>query len=228
METFWKGDTKLHMKNFGFYGAMACLLLLTGCATTSSSYNVPAYAPTNPKNVIVKVSVKNQAIYVLEGSRALLVTPTTVGKATDPTPTGNFRVELKKANKRSGSLGFWVNGNQAVPGRSSQSPGPGWHYEGYPLSYWVQFSGGYGFHEGSIWPIPHTHGCLHVHKNVVRSFFELVEVGTPVEIAYTQPEDETLGKNLKRPTDYNDPDPATSVLLSESYFDSMPPPHLLP
>jgi len=216
------------MNYSGFYAAIACLFLLTGCTATSSHYSVPVYAATQPSNVRVKVSLKNQAVYVMEGNKPLLVTATTVGKQSDPTPTGNFRVLSKKANKRSGSLGFWVNGTQAVPGRSSQSPGPGWHYEGYPLPYWIQFYRGYGFHEGSIWPIPHTHGCLHIHRNVVRAFFALVEVGTPVEVAFTQPEDETLGRNLKRPMDYNDPDPPTSVLLDDRYFDAIPPAHFQP
>lgn len=209
------------MKYSGFCGALASLLLLTGCATTSH-YSAPAYRPSNPGAVVVKVSLSKQVIYVMEGSRPLLVTPTTVGKPGHETPTGTFSVLEKKKDKRSGSLGFWVNGSQAVPGLSSRPPGPGWTYEGYPLAYWVRFSGGYGFHEGSVWPMPRTHGCLHVHKNVVAAFFELVRPGTPIIVAQSLPEDETLGRNLKRPTDYADPDPPTSYLLSERFFDGLP------
>jgi hypothetical protein len=43
-------------------------------------------------------------------------------------------------------------------------------------------------------------------------------VGTPVNIAETQPEDATIGRNLKRPTDYADPDPAGHVLISDAIF----------
>lgn len=217
-----KADRKHCMKYSGFYGAMACLLLLTGCATTSSNYSAPAYRPVNPGAVVVKVSLEKQVIYVMEGSRPLLVTPTTVGKPGHETPVGTFAVLDKKIDKRSGSLGFWVNGSQAVPGLSSRPPGPGWTYKGYPLAYWVRFNAGYGFHEGSVWPMPRTHGCLHLHKNVAASFYELVQVGTPVIVAHSLPEDQTLGRNLKRPTDYADPDPAPSYLLSESFFDGLP------
>jgi len=214
------------MKYYGLFGALACLLALTGCTTTSSSYQVPAYAATNPSAVVVKVSLQKQAIYVMEGSKPLLVTATTVGKPGYETPQGSFVVLEKKVDKRSGSLGFWVRGNESVPGLSSRPPGPGWSYQGYPLAYWVRFNDGYGFHEGAVWPMPRTHGCLHVHKNVVASFFELVQIGTPVIVAQSLPEDEVFGRNLKRPTDYADPDPPNAVLLNDSFFGTLPPPKL--
>ena len=43
------------------------------------SYNRPATLPTNPSKVRVKVSLKNQMAYVMEGSKPLLVMPVTVG-----------------------------------------------------------------------------------------------------------------------------------------------------
>ena len=46
--------------------------------------------------------------------------------------------------------------------------------------------------------------------------------GTPVDIERTQPEDATIGANVQRPTDYNDPDPAPSYMASPRVFDSPP------
>ena len=37
-------------------------------------------------------------------------------------------------------------------------------------------------------------------------------------VAQTQPEDSTIGRSLKRPTDYADPDPPASVLISSAAF----------
>jgi lipoprotein-anchoring transpeptidase ErfK/SrfK len=193
---------------------------LTGCATRGGlgAYDAPASRPQNPENVRVKVSLKNRAVYVMEGDRPLLVTATAIGLPNKPTPTGNFRVFAKIAEKRSGSYGFWANGNDIRPGTSGSRTVPGGRYVGFPMAYWVEFAPGYGFHEGSVWPIPRTHGCLRLHKNVAPKFFALTKIGTPVQIAHSLPEDETLGRNLRRPQDYNDPDPPASQMISAGIF----------
>ena len=94
------------------------------------------------------------------------------------------------------------------------------------MPYWVEFSPGYGFHEGAVWPIPRTHGCLRLHKNVAPKFYALAKIGTPVNIAQTQPEDATIGRNLKRPLDFKDPDPPANVIITDRVF-SAPPGSLL-
>src|SRR5438270_926471 len=140
----------------------ASLILLNGCATTGgglhSPYNVTAYKPHNPNNVRVKVSLQNRAVYVMEGDRPLLVTAVCIGKSDHPTNTGNFRVFNKIEKKRSGSYGFSVNSDGSIhPCTSGQATGK---YVGYPMPYWVEYESGYGFHAGSVWPQPHSHGCL--------------------------------------------------------------------
>jgi lipoprotein-anchoring transpeptidase ErfK/SrfK len=184
-----------------------------------SNYNPIAHQPTNPANVRVKVSLKEQMIYVMEGDKPLLVTATTVGRPDKPTPKGNFRVTKKEANRRSYTYGFWVNQDEIRAGKSiDRPPGKGWRYVGYPMPYWVEFMPAYGFHEGYVWPIPRTHGCLRLHKNASKKFFDLVRIGTPINISDTQPEDATLGRNAPRPSDYRDPDPPASFMISPAVF----------
>jgi hypothetical protein len=86
------------------------------------------------------------------------------------------------------------------------------------MAYWVEFTPGFGFHEGPIWPYPRSHGCLHLHETAVVKFWKLVHIGTPVEIAYSLPEDEKWGRSIERPTDYADPDPAPSLMISSEWF----------
>ena len=209
------------MKNlFLLIGGVAALALVTGCAThgplSRSPYTVTAYKPHNPDNVRIKVSLQNRAVYVMEGDRPLLVTPVAIGKPDHPTPTGSFRVFNKIPNKRSGTYGFSVAADgSAHPCEVSQASG---RYVGFPMAWWVEFAPGYGFHEGAVWPIPRTHGCLRLHKNAAPKFYALARSGTPVSVAQTQPEDATIGKNLKRPSDYADPDPPAAVLVSERAF----------
>lgn len=208
--------------------ALGASVWLTGCANgpirSALAYNATAYKPHNPDNVRIKVSLQNRAVYVLEGDRPLLVTATAIGKPDHPTPTGNFRVFNKIAQKRSGSYGFSVNGGNITPSTSGAARG---RYVGFPMAWWVEFASGYGFHEGSVWPTPRTHGCLRLHKNVAPKFYALAKMGTPVNIAYSQPEDATIGRNLKRPTDYADPDPANSILISDRAFSAPPSPLLV-
>lgn len=200
--------------------ALLAAVFLTGCETTPfrPTYDPVGYKPKNPDKVVVKVSLKDRMVYVMEGNKPLLVTATAIGLPSKPTPKGHFTVTGKDPDKRSGSYGFWKKGDTIVPGTSGEKPGPGYTYVGYPMQYWVEFAPGYGFHMGSVWPVPRSHGCLRLHKNAAREFYELVHIGTPVYIAETQPEDETLGKNPPRPQDYNDPDPPKPLLTSPAVF----------
>jgi lipoprotein-anchoring transpeptidase ErfK/SrfK len=200
------------------------MAFLTGCSSLQTSllsgktYTVVAYKPHDPDAVRVKVSLQNEMVYVMEGSRPLLVTPTTIGKAGAVTPTGTFHVSDKIKNKRSNTYGFWARGNQIVAGTSNHAPGSGYHYVGYPMAYWVEFKPAYGFHQGAVWPIPHSHGCLRLHPNAAPKFFALVHGGTPVNIAQRQPEDATIGRDVRRPQDYKDPDPPASYMISSRFF----------
>ena len=210
---------------FSLFGAAAvagALSFLTGCTMPQvgggGNYNPVAYKPHNPDAVRVKVSLSKQVVYVMEGSKPLLVAATNVGIPGKPTPSGSFRIYSKQATKRSGSYGFWVRGEQAVAGESNRSTLSGGHYVGYPMACWCEFAPAYGFHQGYVWPQPRTHGCLRLHHNVAPKFYALVRNGTPVNIARTQPEDETIGAHVQRPTDYNDPDPAPSYMVSSKVF----------
>src|ERR1700736_6864761 len=95
-----------------FVGIAISCALLSGCTTLtttlSKKYEVVAYKPKNPDAVRVKVSLQNRMVYVMEGSRPLLVTPTTIGKTGATTPTGTYHVSAKIRKKRSGTTGSWV------------------------------------------------------------------------------------------------------------------------
>lgn len=210
--------------------ALGAAFLLSACETIvlKKTYDQKAYAPTNPGAVRVKVSTSKQMVYVMEGKRPLLVTACSVGTRGHETPRGSFTVQEKIPQKRSGAYGFYVRGNEIVGAdRDNRPSGSGWKYVGYPMPYWVGFSPGYGFHEGFVWPVPRTHGCIRLHKNDAGDFYSLVRIGTPISIASTQPEDQTLGANFVRPDDYKDPDPPKSLMVSPQIFATMKPGDLI-
>lgn len=197
--------------------------LITGCTTTQSggAYSVKAFKPHNPDKVVVKVSLSTQNVYVKEGDRLLMAVQGTVGEAKNPTPTGTFHIESKIKDKRSGSYGFTRSGAPADIHKGQSVD------VGYPMAYWNEFAPGYGFHQGFVWSIPRTHGCIRLHKEAAARLFQLTKIGTPVIIARTQPEDSQYGHFVKKLDQRNDPDPATSLLMSQRYFVDPPGPLLI-
>ena len=178
----------------------AVAALLSGCATggggSTGAYKVTAFKPHNPSAVKVKVSTSTQHIYVMEGERVLMAVQGCVGTPSSPTPKGNFTINNKIKQKR----------------RVSQPDA------GYPMAYWCEFLPAYGFHEGFVHPHPRTHGCIRLHREAAARLFALVNIGTPVSIASSQPEDSQYGHFVRKLDQSRDPDPARSYMLSSAWF----------
>ena len=185
------------------------VLLLTGCATgrvaSASSYHVTAYKPHDPSNVRVKLSTSTQNLFVMEGDRLLMAVQANVGKPGALTPHGHFTIYSKQKERR----------------RASEPDA------GYPMAYWCEFAPAYGFHEGFVWPVPHTHGCVRLHREAAARLFALTRIGTPVIIESSLPEDKQYGNLVLRLDQSRDPDPPRSVLLSPSWFKDPPGPLLV-
>jgi hypothetical protein len=196
-----------------------CLPLLTGCemgrmVSGGRAYHVTAHRPNDPSAVRVKVSLAKQNVYVMEGDRCLMAVATSVGIPAKPTPHGTFTIYSKQEHKRSGSYGFSVQGDRVVP---STGGGSG-RYVGYPMGYWCEFAPAYGFHQGFVHPYPRTHGCLRLHGEAAAKFYALMRIGTPVNIATTQPEDATIGPKVQRVDDSKAPDPDPRMMVTDAAF----------
>ena len=198
------------------------VLLLTGCATgghvsSRGPYHVIAYKPNDPSAVRVKVSLSKQNVYVMEGDRSLMAVACSVGIPSKPTPSGSFRIYSKQEEKRSGSYGFRVQGTRVVAAEAGANiPG---RYVGYPMGFWCEFAPAYGFHQGFVHPNPRTHGCIRLKGEAAAKFFALVRIGTPVNIASTQPEDANIGPKVQRVDDSRTPDPPASVMVTSAAFE---------
>ena len=176
---------------------LVAVVLTTGCETTavrrdSFSFDPPVKSPKNPANVKVKLSTGAQRLYVVEGNDVLLATPVSVGKASSPTPHGNFTIYSKQETRRRIS-----------------NPGAG-----YPMPFWMEFKPAYGMHWGFVKPQPSTMGCVRIPLQAARKTFKLVRSGTPLHIASSQPWDATVGKSLPVLDDSPLPNPPMSYMLS--------------
>lgn len=207
--------------------ALASAAFLSSCGNMPSSggsslaayhaYDRPAKLPSNPSAVRVKVSLSKQKVYVMEGSELLLAMPVSVGAPGSSTPTGNFTIFNKEHKHRANTHGYAYSGNQIKQTFLAKKPA-GWSFKGTPMPYWCEFKPNYGFHTGWIKHTPCTHGCIRMHENLSPKFFRLVKVGTPVNIAYSQPEDSTYG-NIPLPPDSGPlPDYNGSMYVGDGYF----------
>lgn len=160
-----------------------------------------AYKPQNTANTKIKVSLSKQILYVTEGSKVLLATPVTVGTSSTPTPKGNFTVRRQVHKYRAQTHGWAYNPSTGEYKRCKISTCPkGWKYTSTPMPYWTEFlSASYGIHAGYVYPYPRSHGCIRVHNNVMPKIFQMTRAGTPINIAYSQPEDETVGRSVVHP-----------------------------
>src|SRR6266496_5151690 len=209
------------LKRVVFFLALCGSFIFTSCETSrvasGGPYHVAAYKPNDPSKVVVKVSLSKQNVYVMEGDRCLMAVACSVGIPSKPTPRGNFTIYRKEEDKRSGSYGFRVQGNQVVPAEAgSNIPG---RYVGYPMGYWCEFAPAYGFHQGFVHPVPRTHGCIRLKGEAAAKFFALVRIGTPVNIATAQPEDATIGSKVERVDDSRTPDPDQHIMVSDAAFE---------
>jgi lipoprotein-anchoring transpeptidase ErfK/SrfK len=178
------------------FGLAACQTPTQKGHPNSFTFDPPVKQPKNPAAVKVKLSTGAQRLYVVEGDEVLLATPVTVGKASSPTPHGNFKIYSKTANRR----------------RFSQ-PGAG-----YPMTYWMEFKPAYGMHWGFMKPYPNTMGCVRMPLKSAKKVFHLVCTGTPLHIASSQPWDSNHGKHLPTLDDGPLPNPPDSYLMSPQVF----------
>jgi hypothetical protein len=181
------------------------------------AYDRPARLSQEPGKVRVKVSLSQQRVYVLEGSEMLLVMPVSVGTPAEPTPRGDFRILRKSERKRATAHGYAYKGDEVRRVKVGNKPG-GWSFKGTPLPYWCEFQPGYGFHTGWVRHHPCTDGSIRMHENVAPKFYRLVKVGTPVHIAYAQPEDATHGRIPLPPDAGPLPDYPLRMYVGDGYF----------
>ncbi|MFU8893786.1 MAG: L,D-transpeptidase [Luteolibacter sp.] len=171
------------------FSSAACMApRVTPPADLYEAYQVKARQPRDRSAVRIKVSLGEQRAYVMEGERMLMVMPVTVGRVENPTPEGEFRITRKIERHRSPDYGFAVRGTEVKRARVSEVPA-GWRYVGMPLPYWCEIAPGVGFHTGWLRHQPASQRTIRMHHNVAPLFYAMVDVGTPVSIAYAHPED---------------------------------------
>jgi len=143
-------------------------------ATEAAPAQEKAAAPASHEQKIV-INLAARSLALMRDNAKYRLYPIGPGTAETPTPTGFYKILSKDVNPT------WTSPSSGV----SIPSGPD-----NPLGYrWMQFQGNYGIH-GTNKPdsVGHyvSNGCVRMHESDVEELFDLVDVGTPVEITYNR------------------------------------------
>lgn len=134
----------------------------------------------------VKINLDEQRAYFYKGDNLVGVSVVSSGREGYGTPPGKFKIVQKDINHASNLYGDYVDaaGNvvkKDVEVRKDPKP-PGAIFRGAPMPYFVRIHGGVGLHAGFLPGYPASHGCIRAPEHMAATFFDNVQVGTPVEV----------------------------------------------
>ena len=174
------------MRRFSrFFTLGLALMVLGGCSTVNDliTSNLPE---SHSGRASIVVSLSAQEAYLYRGQYRSAVSRISSGREGYRTPVGRFRVVRKDEDHRSGLYGDYVDDSGRmvkanVDRRRSPKP-PHSHFVGSPMPYFLEFSPGYGLHQGYLPGVPASHGCIRMPYWKARQFYNAAHIGTPVVV----------------------------------------------
>ena len=163
----------------------AAFVSLSGCSTMTDmiTSNLPERHSGQPSIV---VSLRAQEAYLYRGAYRTASSRISSGREGYRTPVGRFQVIRKDENHRSSVYGDYVyDSGQVVKANVDarrDSKAPYSHFVGAPMPYFLEFSPGYGLHQGYLPGVPASHGCIRMPYWKARQFYDAAHVGTLVVI----------------------------------------------
>jgi lipoprotein-anchoring transpeptidase ErfK/SrfK len=149
--------------------------------------NDEVLAKTNESNSHVVISIEKQRGFFMNGDEVAIDYPVSTGKASRPTPPGDYKILEKQIDKASVSFGKIVdaNGDVLVSDADSRKdvPPEGAKFVGAPMPYWMRLTwDGVGHHIGNVPRYPASHACVRGPRAVIPIIYGKVKVGTPVSV----------------------------------------------
>jgi lipoprotein-anchoring transpeptidase ErfK/SrfK len=174
------------MTRFSQFSALAAsVMILSGCSTVTDmlTSNLPE-GHSGRRSIVV--SLRAQEAYLYRGDYRTASSRISSGREGYRTPVGRFQVIRKDENHRSSLYGDYVDDSGRVVKANvdirRDSKPPHSHFVGTPMPYFLEFSPGYGLHQGYLPGVPASHGCIRMPYWKARQFYNAARVGTPVVI----------------------------------------------
>ena len=163
----------------------ATLTILSGCGTMSDlvTSNLPE---RHSGRASIVVQLREQEAWLYRGKNKTASSRISSGREGHRTPIGRFQVIRKDEDHRSSLYGAYVDGSGKivkanVDSRRDRKP-PHSHFVGAPMPYFLEFSPGYGLHQGYLPGEPASHGCIRMPYWKARQFYNAARIGTPVVV----------------------------------------------
>ena len=146
------------------------LMAVLAIATFEVRAGETIHIATTPERTRIVISIPDRKLVLFEGDRVLRIYEVAVGKPSTPTPQGKFAIINRVPNPT-----YFARTGAIAPGANN------------PLgSRWMGLSAqGYGIHGTNV---PSSigkaasHGCVRMRKQDLEELFEMVRVGTTVEL----------------------------------------------
>jgi lipoprotein-anchoring transpeptidase ErfK/SrfK len=163
----------------------AILMALIGCGTLTDlvTSNLPERHAGRPSIV---VNLREQEAYLYRGKNRTASSRISSGREGYRTPIGRFQVTRKDEDHRSSLYGDYVDASGRVVKANVDSTRdrkpPHSHFVGAPMPYFLEFSPGYGLHQGYLPGVPASHGCIRMPYWKARQYYQAARIGTPVVV----------------------------------------------
>ncbi|MEO6739313.1 MAG: L,D-transpeptidase family protein [Chthoniobacteraceae bacterium] len=162
---------------------VALLLSSAFCFTACDTMHMP---PPHGGRTSILINLHEQRAYLCQGSSVVSEASISTGREGHVTPAGSFHVIRKDIDHRSSLYGDYVDAGGSVvkanvDSRKDSRP-PGSRYLGASMPYFVEFSPGFGLHEGHRPGYPASHGCVRLSHWKARKFYAASKIGTPVTV----------------------------------------------
>jgi lipoprotein-anchoring transpeptidase ErfK/SrfK len=173
--------------------AFALILLASGLSSCGTYHTVSdlvtSHVPERHSGrASIVVDLGDQEAYLYRGKHRTASSRISSGREGHRTPVGRFTVIRKDIDHRSSLYGNYVDDSGRivkanVDSRKDSKP-PHSHFVGAAMPFFVEFSPGYGLHQGYLPGVPASHGCIRMPYWKARQFYEAANIGTTVTVKH--------------------------------------------
>jgi hypothetical protein len=140
---------------------------------------------TNKDNSHIEINLATQRGFLMNGDRVVIDYPVTSGRASQPTPKGEFRVLEQVVDKRSNKYGriYDADGKLVKTDAdvTSDEVPEGGRFEGASMAYWMRMTwDGVGHHVGPLRRVPISRSCIRGPAKVMPLIYSKTKLGTPI------------------------------------------------
>jgi lipoprotein-anchoring transpeptidase ErfK/SrfK len=173
-------------------GRFTAFVLLAFGITSCGTYHtvtdlVTSHVPErHTGRASIVIDLREQQAYLYRGKNRTAASRISSGREGHRTPVGRFQVIRKDIDHRSSLYGDYVDDSGRVvkanvDSRKGSKPAHS-HFVGAAMPFFVEFSPGYGLHQGYLPGVPASHGCIRMPYWKARQFYEAAKIGTSVTV----------------------------------------------